>query len=243
MLFHVTYHTRRAAFSLLEVMISLAILTLFTVGFSYALLSLNSYVPRARHLTSADSMLWSQIGQALTLNYTVGTGTNANPGQLAEVLKTSADAVNATVPKATAGFDYPAGTYTFSAATQPPYRSVFQPSFEEFDGRDYTATANPFGANKAWRVAGVPIYVSASPNRADIAASPERITPVVPGNLFRQVTLTDTLAGNNAKFYVDSQDANQKNDLGVRIVDVAVTYTYNRGTPTTVTMSTFRAPN
>lgn len=245
MLRSLAHPVRRGAFTLLEVLLSLSILVLFTVGVTGALLSLNDSVPRSRHLTSADSLLWSQISQALVLNYTVGTGTNANPAQLSEVLKTSTDVKNpAAGILATANFDYTAGTYTLTPSVTPPYRSLFVPSFEEFDGRDYTTVAaNPFGANKVWQVTGVPIYNSASPNRADIATVPDRIAPVVPGNFFRQVTLTDTLPGESAKFFIDGDANNKTSDLGIRIVDVAVTYSYRGRPPATVTMSTFRAPN
>ena len=247
MLSPLAHHARRGAFTFLELLVSLSIFALFTVGFTYALLMLNDQAPRTRNLTSADNFLWSQVGQALVLNYNVGTGTTANPNQLAEVLKRANDVKSTAVGILDpVNYNYPAGSFDLTSTVSAPYSLSFMPSFEEFDGIKYTAGANPFGANSVWRVTGVPIFLSGSASHVDGLGNMDRVTPVVSGDYFRQVTLTDTLAGASAAFPIKN-DGTTVTDLGIRIVDVAVTYNYRAGTggrpPTTVTMTTFRVPN
>ena len=213
-------------FSLLEVMVALAIFALFSVGVSYAFLQFNRAALTARDLTGTQSLLWSQITQAQVLSYSIGNGTATAPDQLAEILKTATDNTGA-------GTVSPAG-FAYNGITMAAYT----PSFETFSGNVYrtpdtSVPANPLGTGSVWYVTGLPIDVSANPARTDLSASQQN--PVVPGTLYRETKLVNTAITIN-------NDNTAATDLGVRVVRVAVTYT-ERGQNRTMMMTTFRAPN
>lgn len=209
-------------------MVAFAIFALFSVGFSFAFMQFNRAAVGARDLTAAQNLLWSQITQAQTLSYSIGNGTNVKPDQIAEILKTASDVTG------TATAD--PSSFAYSGATIASYT----PCFETLSGNVYrtpaaSVPANPLGNSPVWYVSGLPIDVSANPTRTDLSTSQQ--TPVVSGTLYRDTSLVTTDMA-----MVVNNKSTPVNDLGVRVVRVAVTYT-ERGQNRTVMMTTFRASN
>ncbi|MGF1655529.1 MAG: type II secretion system protein J [Verrucomicrobiales bacterium] len=160
--------TRRRAngggFSIIEVVVALAILALVGIGLIQGFLFMHRQSYALRDHTATTDYLRSLLAQAQALPYAVDRS-GGSQTTVPEILKTPNDAVGNTTPPAS--FNYGAG------------RDTFTPRFA-FNGTIY-------GGDGWATLSNVPIYISANPARNDLTTA--QAVPYTDADLRRRVTV------------------------------------------------------